>query len=98
MCFTSSREDTQELTIRLEWLCRFEGDIERSDIFEILSEWSIVIWVIPIPSWYTLIIVFEYPTKSFNVRPSDSDISCAEVGTYSLMNSLSVIWTPNFCS
>ena len=45
----SSREDSHELFVGLEWLSKGELHLERSDVVEVGSERSKVVWVVPLP-------------------------------------------------
>jgi hypothetical protein len=58
----SGGEDTKQLGKGSEWSRILELNVQTADILEILSERSIVVWVVPIPSRDTLVVVLQDPT------------------------------------
>lgn len=96
----SGREHAEELTIRLERLGRVKGDLQGTDVFEILGKRGVVIGIVPVPRWDTLVVVLQDPAEAFYVRSRNSDISAKPLVrvTCSLMKAVSEVGTPNFCS
>ena len=69
---TSSGKDAEKLGERSEGGGGIKADIELADVLKVLSEGSVVVRVVPIPSGYTLVVVFKNPAKTLDVRASDS--------------------------
>ena len=55
-------ENTKQLSEGGKWRRILELYTQTSDILKVLCERGIVIRVVPVPSWNTLVIVFQHPT------------------------------------
>jgi hypothetical protein len=64
-------ENTKELRERLERHGGLELDLHLVHVAEVLGEGSVVVGVIPVPSGYALVVVFQYPAQTFHVGLGD---------------------------
>jgi hypothetical protein len=68
----SGRENSHQLFVRFERGSLFELDVEFPHLEEITREWREVVRVVPLPRGGPLVVVFENPTQSFDVRFDDT--------------------------